>query len=108
SLTKGCVQYGYQYSFLKRIKELWSALEPEIQAYFNIDNPYLVTIKDTRNYYTHYDPEDENKALKDASLNVASTRLAALVLILILRELEIPVQLQLQVLERLKQFRALK
>lgn len=108
SLTKGCAQYGYQYSFLKRIKDLWSALEPEIQAFFNIDDPYLVTIKDTRNYYTHYDPEDESKALKDAPLEVASTRLAALVLILILRELEVPIQLQLQVLERLKEYRALK
>lgn len=108
SLIKGCIRYGYQYSLLKRLKDLWATLDEELHSFFNFDKEYLRKIKDTRNYYTHYDPDDEPKALKGSDLQRANVRLTSLVLLLILRELEIPRELQFKVLERLQKTRRLE
>jgi len=90
---KSRIHYGYQYSQRKRFSELLELLPDGIQRVLGIatEDPkyrkeYLKRLFATRNYFTHYDPNDKSPIFNDQELQQANSRLAHMIVTLILKE----------------------
>ncbi|GAB4409672.1 MAG: hypothetical protein Kow00106_03210 [Anaerolineae bacterium] len=98
---KSRIKYGNEYSLQKRLTSLLNSLDQQFQAILRIEKPYLRKIVDTRNYYIHYDQAIRSSILQDQELAVAISRLAYLMLTLLLKdELLIREDLILELLKR--------
>jgi hypothetical protein len=76
--------------FNKRLLDIFKHLPANLKALItNAEDEFILKINDSRNYYTHYNPQDRDKALKDEELYWASKKIQMLLSILLLRELSI-------------------
>jgi len=91
---KNRIKYGYQYSLRTRFSQLLELIPDNIQTVLGIssgDAIYKDRIIVTRNYFTHYDPNDKSPIFNDQELLQANSRLAHMIVTLILKEeLELP------------------
>jgi hypothetical protein len=95
---KSRIKYGYQYSLRKRMELLFELLGEHLLRLLGLrtgvkthDELYLKKIVATRNYLTHYDPEDRKFAFKAQELDEVIIRLALMITALLLKvELAIP------------------
>lgn len=87
---KSKLNYGNEFSLRTRLKRIISGLSPEHQKVLYDDSKKFVNeIIFTRNYYTHYDKSLEKKAAKGNSLIELNTKLRALLIILLYKEIMI-------------------
>lgn len=71
----------------QRIEELFETMDPLLKNHlFNDYESIISNAKNSRNYYTHYSPKLEKKALKDTQLFYLTERLKIFLLILLLSE----------------------
>jgi hypothetical protein len=95
--------YGYQYSLKKRLMDILADQAVFLELFVNKDatgdnenawkilKTYATKIVKTRNYYTHYDEEDEPMAITEATeLKLAAMRLIVLLYMLLLHYVGIP------------------
>lgn len=76
--------------FNKRLSDIFKQLPANLKALItNAEDEFILKINDSRNYYTHYNPQDRDKALKDEELYWASKKIQMLLFILLLKELSI-------------------
>jgi hypothetical protein len=86
---KNRVKYGYQYSLSKRFGLLLDLLDESQQKTLGIrksDKVYIKRIIASRNYYTHYDPEDAPSAFEGRELEQINVRLTHMFIVLLLKE----------------------
>ena len=85
------IHYGYQFSLRKRIQLLLKRLPKSLAARL-AGNPsqFANQVTDTRNYLTHYDPDDAEKCYGNQQLWLATERLKLLLIALTLKDLGIP------------------
>lgn len=84
------LQYAYEPSLRKRIKESFAKIPEEVIKKIILDrSDFINKIVDSRNYYTHYDLSLKDKALKGRQLYFASERLKVLLIALVLTEIGI-------------------
>jgi hypothetical protein len=81
-----------KYELIERLSILFTGLPDHLKAFVGFDEDYLKKINTTRNYYTHYNPNKRDQALKDEQLYDAIIRLIRFVVILMFLELGIPDQ----------------
>jgi len=85
----GKVKYMNKKSLRKKLKEIINKFE-YLKNVLNIDDGGFVDkIVDTRNYYTHYDPDDFEKSIKPKNLYPFITKLRLLLVATILNEIEL-------------------
>jgi len=65
---------------------------------------FVLNFRDTRNYYTHYDPRFERKAASGTDLFLLSIQLQAIIEMILLRELGFPCRAIDQILERANRY----
>ncbi|MCH8806175.1 MAG: hypothetical protein IH986_08815, partial [Planctomycetes bacterium] len=105
---KSRLEWGYEYSFFKRLRDLLKRLPADVQSRIagqGNASKFLAKVKDTRNYFTHLDHTSEQNALKGTEAFVACERLRILVVANLLHDLGIKDQILLSVLERNREFR---
>lgn len=74
-------------SLKERLESLFSEVNPSILSHlFPSHEKLILQARDTRNYFTHYDPALEGKALEGKELYHLAERLKLLLLILLLKE----------------------
>ncbi len=101
------LEWGYEYSFLKRLTDLLKRLPADVQSRIAGQvnaSKFLAKVKDTRNYFTHLDHTSEQNALKGKDAFVACERLRILVVANLLHDLGIKDEILLSVLERSREF----
>ena len=87
SWLKEKLAFANEPSLKERLENLISEIEPSILSHlFPFHEKLIVQAKDTRNYFTHYSPSLEKKALEGKDLYHLSERLKLLLLILLLKE----------------------
>ena len=94
--------YDDKIDLIQRLEKLYGCLPSFLQEYLNLDNAFLISVKDTRNYYTHYNPAKREKAYKEFDLYKAITRLIPFVAAVLYRELGIPDKIILEAFERVE------
>lgn len=89
---KSKIKYGYQYSQRKRLNDLLDLLKIGSQQILGIDKDYINKVVDTRNYFTHYDSDDQTHLLfEEYELILANRRLILMIIALIFQvEMKIP------------------
>ncbi len=60
---KNRIKYGYEFSLRTRLKRIFDINENLFGLVFNDKNTFIEDIVVTRNYYTHYDESDKERAL---------------------------------------------
>jgi hypothetical protein len=99
---KNRIKYGYQYSLRKRLELLLENLGSELRKVIGIED-IVGEIVESRNYFTHYDPDDETVVFTHNELKQVNSRLAALIVALILsKELSISEEIIVNALNRLR------
>jgi hypothetical protein len=84
------IRYGYEYSFLKRLSELRNFLgETNLQKIGIEPDPFIIAVKDARNYFTHWDPAIAVNILKGAELANLVSKLSAVSHIILLKHMGI-------------------
>jgi hypothetical protein len=92
------LSYGYQYSLQRRVRELIRAQANvflELFVHKNVNSTareeFINKIVKTRNYYTHFDPDDKEAAITDITeLALEAKRLIVLLYMLLLNYVGIP------------------
>lgn len=85
---KGRIKYGNQYSFRKRLGSLLGSLEPQLRRLVTtMEKPFVKAVVATRNYYVHFDEEDEALAVKGSDILYLIQRLELLLRVFFMREL---------------------
>jgi hypothetical protein len=56
------LKYGHEYSLRKRLTDIFSAHDPVLREVFLDPPSFINKVVKTRNYFTHYDEEDEQDA----------------------------------------------
>lgn len=85
----GKIKYMNKKSLRKKLKEIINKFE-YLKNILNIDDGgFIDKIVDTRNYYTHYDPDDYEKSIKLENLYPFITKLRLLLVAAILNEIEL-------------------
>ena len=94
--------YDTRTDLIYRLNDLYKCLPLEFQDYLQMDEYFLNRVKDTRHYYTHYNPSKREKAYKDFELYKVVARLIPFVAAMLYRELGIPDEKILEAFERVK------
>jgi hypothetical protein len=85
---KSRLKYGNEYSLRKRIQELIDNFNEETVNNLSFDKKFFTgRLVDTRNYFTHYDEEAKQTALKGENLYWANVRLEIFIIALLLDQL---------------------
>lgn len=82
-----------------RLNSVRNCLSQELQTLVEIDDGFLKAVVDTRDYYTHYNPDKRKKAFKDFALYDAVARLIPFVVVVLARNLCISDELILESFE---------
>jgi hypothetical protein len=100
------LKYLNEYSLRKRLTDLFDRLPENVRLRIADNVPQFVgKIVDTRNYYTHYDHEAQQRAFEGQDAFVAAERLRVLVVAYLLHDLGIEDEKLLSVLERSREFK---
>jgi len=75
---------------IDRLKELRENLPNDLQEVESLSDEFLISVKDTRNYYTHYNSKDQAKAFKELKLYDAIARLVPFIAYFLYKRLSIP------------------
>lgn len=87
---------------IDRLEGTLNKLPQSLRELVNVDRNFLNSVKDTRNYYSHYNPEKRERAFKDFALYEAILRFLPFVAVVLYRELGIPDQILKHIFERIK------
>jgi hypothetical protein len=99
------LKYGNEYSLLKRLKEMLNRIPSDARERISCNvSKFAAKVKDTRNYFTHWDHESKQKALEE-DVVVAAERLGILIVANLLHDLGIKDEMLLSVLQRSVEFR---
>lgn len=98
---------GKEKAYLKtRLEDLFSGLEPSLKELVSPDyNTFISEIKDTRNYFTHYDEKGKKKSLSYQEMIIACKQMQVLLTILFLKQLEIDNQVIFEQVSRNKRLK---
>jgi hypothetical protein len=82
--------YANEPTLINRLKELLGELPESLkQKLFTDEEKFVISVKDSRNYYTHYSLHLADKALKDGELFYATEKLKVILIALLLKEIGI-------------------
>lgn len=88
------IEYGYEYSQRKRIRELIDSLPEWLRTSLAKKVPsFLGRIIDTRNYYTHYDNSAKDGIMTEREVAIVNRALRVLLRFLLLRHIGVPQEL---------------
>ena len=87
-------------SLLERLKELRSKVPKDLLNNPGLSDDFLRSVRDTRHYFSHYNPEDREKALVGNDFYEAINRLIMFVAAVLYRKLSIPDETILEVFRR--------
>jgi len=98
---------GKEKAFLKtRLEDLFLGLEPSLKELVSPDyNNFISEIKDTRNYFTHYNEKDKKKSLSYQEMIIACKQMQVLLTILFLKQLELDNQVIFEHVSRNKRLK---
>jgi hypothetical protein len=100
---KELFHFGNKLNLHTRLNELIASCSCKmIDNLINDKDKFIRDIKNSRNYYTHYSPELENKALKNVELFPISEKLKLLMICIFLLEVGLDKNALNQILERKK------
>lgn len=75
---------------IDRLKELREIVPSDLQEFESLTDEFLISVKDTRHYYTHYNSEYRDKAFKELELYDALARLVPFIAWFLYKKLRIP------------------
>jgi hypothetical protein len=82
---KGTLSFSNEPSLRQRLRALIEEVEAHMgEAAAGYDKAFVQRLVDTRNFYTHYSPDLENKILEGAELHYAIRRIVLLLIVLLL------------------------
>lgn len=103
---QGKLNFGNEPSLHERLVELLSEIEEFtlLEEIITNKDEFIKNVKDSRNYYTHYDKRTEKKALKGSDLYYLTTKLRIVLIIHLLILLGIDKNKVASILQKLKDF----
>lgn len=84
---KNKLKYGHEYSLRRRLKELFEKHNEIFKKFVQDKDSFINTVKDSRNYLIHYDPELKEKAATGKELYRLTIKLKILLEICLLVEI---------------------
>ena len=83
----------------ERLKELKENLPGYLTESAGLTEEFLKKVKNSRNYYSHYDAKNKDKAMRDAELDDAISRLIPFISYFLYRKINIPCEVIEEVFE---------
>lgn len=106
------IEFGYQYSLRKRMKELTSSISPDslrrMSPKQNNGDYFTKRIVEARNYFTHYDELNRPQSFTGGELDKAVERLKLLLILLLMKEIGVDDQETLSLVEQSWQYSHIK
>ena len=84
---KNKLKYGHEFSLRKRLKELFEKHDEIFKKFVKDKDRFINTVKDSRNYLIHYDPDLKGKAATGEELYRLTIKLKILLEICLLTEI---------------------
>ncbi|AEI46803.1 ApeA N-terminal domain 1-containing protein [Runella slithyformis] len=86
---KEAINYSNEPRLKDRLCEILHVVSeiPTLDKMISDKNAFIVSVKDSRNYYTHYDASGKKTILKDLELALATKKLQAILIALLLMDL---------------------
>ena len=91
-------------NLMHRLQELRGYLPADLVEGIHLTDDFLKRVKDSRNYYSHYNSDDKDKVMIDTELDDAIFRLIPFIGYFLYRKLNIPDDVIDKALERAKYF----
>lgn len=92
-------------SFRKKLKELFEEYGNLFRLFIDDKDEFIGKVVDTRNYYTHYTPELEARAVKVIDLPFLSQNLRFILIVILLKKIGFDDEFTEQALRRYMRFR---
>ena len=84
------LQYSNEPTLLNRLEMILEELPISLKSkLFHSEKDFVVSVKNTRNYYTHYSKHLKKSALIDSELFIATEKLKVVLVAFLLKEIEI-------------------